>query len=259
VYARHSPLDSLRARARAAAARAFVPFSKTPEAVVLLLKDGRTVPGVRIESASFPLTISALQNALTSWYALAPGTEVVALAAPHPLTDAEHAFAADALGALDPAGPDGLIRPDAPLPAPGADVLPFLDAPRPVTAADGITLARAAAARAHVPASDFPVGCVVSVGGRLVPGCNVEFDDWQRTLCAERNALGTLVSYGLGGPEAIWLACLRGPCSPCGGCRQLLFEHAATAALTLPGLDGPVTTTPAALLPGAFDRAALGK
>ena len=259
VTAPAAPLDALRTRAREASARAVVPFTEAPEAVVLLLEDGRTVPGVRIESPVFPLTISALQNALTSWHALAPGTTVVALAASCPITEPDRVFAADALGPLDADGSDGFVRPGAALPAVGADVSPFLEAARPETDEMGLALAREVAGRAHVPASHYPVGCVLAVESGLVPGCNVEFDDWQRILCAERNALSTAITYGLGPPEAFWVACLCGACSPCGGCRQVLAEHAADVPLTMVGRDGPITTTPAALLPGAFDRASLGK
>ncbi len=252
------PLAALRLRAAEAALRAYAPFSGRPDAVVLLLADGRTVPGVRVESAAYPLTIPALQNALTSAYALAPGVPVVALAASAPLSAADAAFAEDALGPLTAPASDVRTVPDALLPTPGADVVPVLEA-HPDTPEAAVELARAIALRAHVPASDFRVGCVVATVAGFVPGCNVEFADWTRTLCAERNALGTVVSYGLGAPSAVYLACRDAIGSPCGACRQVLSEQAAGCPVWMPGADGLVETTPEALLPGAFGRDALGK
>ena len=50
----------------------------------------------------------------------------------------------------------------------------------------------------------------------------------------------------------------EGPCSPCGACRQVLYEFGADARLILGNLKGDVqVTTVAAILPGAFGPADL--
>jgi homotetrameric cytidine deaminase len=115
------------------------------------------------------------------------------------------------------------------------------------------------AERAHIPASRFPVGCVVlSADGRLFGGANVESSDWTRGLCAERVALATMLSSGARSATRIWLACPRAPdCTPCGACRQVLFELAPAADVVMAREDGHEIATVATLLPGAFDAGSL--
>ncbi|GIV59195.1 MAG: hypothetical protein KatS3mg043_0284 [Rhodothermaceae bacterium] len=86
-----SVLEVLRRQARQAAARSHVPYSNRPAGAVLLLEDGRLVPGVRVESASFSLTIPALLNAFTT--AVAAGRhDVVAAVLSHASDAGEAAF-----------------------------------------------------------------------------------------------------------------------------------------------------------------------
>lgn len=251
-------LTTLRARAASLLPRAYVPFSRQPDAVVLLCEGGVLVPGVRVESATFPLTITASLNALTS---------AVALGAPPPVA-AVSVRAFDAYDAalwtsnqvapmtVEPGG--AAQRGGDALPEPGEFASPFLPGLAATTTEAGIAAAQVAASRAFVPASDFPVGTAMRVrdgeDARFVPGCNVEPGAWPFTLCGERNALSTLLSYGLGMPEAAFLTCLHDPTgTPCGACRQLLCEHLPTTAIWQDrGADAPEQTTPEALLPGFF-------
>ena len=124
-----------------------------------------------------------------------------------------------------------------------------------------MALARRTAERAVVPESGFSVGCVLETSGGLVPGVNVEHADWSRTLCAERGALGTAVSYGLGGFGRLFLSCVQDPKgTPCGACRQLLVELAPEAALWMDrGGAPPEAASPARLMPGSFTGDALGR
>ena len=92
--------DPLRARAREAAAHARAPYSGRADGAALLLSDGQWVPGVRVESASYPLTIPALLGAYVT--AVAGGRrDVRAVALNGPLLSGEAAWFADALG-LEP-------------------------------------------------------------------------------------------------------------------------------------------------------------
>ena len=255
-----APLDQLRRHAADAASRAWVPYTEQPRAAVLLLADGTWVPGVRVESASFSLTLGALLNAYTTAVALGR-PEVVAAVTSTPLTPEEQTYLAGLpLPSLSLPGPDAALFGTTPnaLPDVADRLVPFVtvDIADP---ADGIRQARAIADGAYVPASQFPVGCLlISADGRAVPGVNVEHDDWGRILCAERNALGTALTYGLT-PAALYLSCPNDPTgSPCGACRQLLVEHAASAALWMDRSDAPPEqTTPAALLPNSFDGRSL--
>ena len=62
--------------------------------------------------------------------------------------------------------------------------------------------------------------------GRVVSGCNVENASYGLTLCAECGLVSELVRSG--GGRLVAVSCVNGsgePISPCGRCRQLLFEH----------------------------------
>ena len=91
-------------------------------------------------------------------------------------------------------------------------------------------MARAEHARrsAYAPYSAFPVGAaLLASDGRVFEGCNVENSSFGLSICAERNALWKAVSEGARTFEAI--AVTAGPnegASPCGACRQVLFEFA---------------------------------
>ena len=258
--------DILRQKAESATARAHVPYSTQRgapqrDAAVLLLADGAWVPGVRVESASFSLVIPPLMNAFTT-VAAAGRTDVVAAALNRPFLPEEAAYMRSTpAGLFREEADDVFVATDADaLPPVGDRLDPFLDAPTPEHPAEGIALAREVAQRAHVPESDFRVGCVLVVeGGKLVPGVNVEHADWSRILCAERNALGTALSWGLTGLEALYLTCLKDESgSPCGACRQLLAELAPTAAVWMGrGQVSPEAASPRYLLPGAFHGQAL--
>ena len=249
-------LDILRHEARAAAAQAYVPYSGRAVAAVLLLADGTWIPGVRVESASFSLVIPALVNAFTT--AIAAGrTDVVAVALSHPFLAEDAAYVQAApTGPFRQTADDAFVAADAEaLPLFETRLDPFLDSPLPETPEAGIALAREIARRAHIPESAFPVGCVLTTAdGRLLPGVNVEHSDWARILCAERNALGTAISWGQPSVQTVYLTCLKDPTgSPCGACRQLLAELASDATVWMDRGDAPPeATSPARLLPGAF-------
>ena len=265
------PLARLREHVQALRARAHVPFSEAPTAAVLLLDDGRWIPGVRVESASYSLTLPAVLNAYTTAVAAGVADAVAAFVLSRPFRR-EEALYVKAL----PQGPHEAVADDAWLQggwAGDGGALPPVDAPLTPTldrfsddpaesigTAEGIDTARRAAQRAHVPASDYPVGTVLDLGdGRLVPGANVEHPDWARILCAERNALGTVQSYGLPTPTRLFLTCAEDASgTPCGACRQLLAELAPDTTLWMDRRDEPPEcTTVSALLPGSFRGQAL--
>ena len=100
-----------------------------------------------------------------------------------------------------------------------------------------IIAARAAALRAYAPYSRFSVGCAVeSVDGRVVTGANMENACYRLGVCAEISALtAAQAAFGLGKIARIAVAGghlasgkLTGglAVTPCGGCRQSIFEAA---------------------------------
>ena len=109
-----------------------------------------------------------------------------------------------------------------------------------------------AAANAHAPFSGLRVGAAgLTADGRIVSGCNVESASYGLTLCAECGLVSSLHRSGGGRLVAVAAADADGHVlTPCGRCRQLLFENGHPALLVdhLPD-PFPIDT----LLPDAFD------
>lgn len=246
-------LDALRVLARRTAQHARAPYSGRETGAALLLSDGQWVPGVRVESASYPLSIPALLAAYVT--ATAAGRrDVRAVVSTAPLFAGEaDSFAAALDLDIETSALDGLVFGTEPLPAVGPMLDPFLDVP--ASDAEGLALARRAAEHAWVPESDFRVGCaLVAEDGRVVLGCNVEHPDWTRGLCAERTALAVGASYAVGLARRVYLSCPSDPGgTPCGACRQLLAEYIPGVPVVMDRGDAePATTTPEYLLPDFF-------
>ena len=248
--------DRLLALARSVADRSHAPYSGAPAGVAALREDGRWVAAPRLENASFPLTIPALQGALA--LAALAGGDFVAVASSAALTPGDLAAIAQQLGGdWDLATPTLAARTDRQRPEVGE--------PLAMEVAGGSETQQAlhAARRAVVPASDFPVGAVVTdAEGRRMPGANVEdAADWTRGLCAERTALVAARAAGFGPIARVAVACPRAPGgTPCGGCRQVIAELAPNAQVVIwRGDETPEATSAEALLPGAFGGEALGR
>ena len=111
--------------------------------------------------------------------------------------------------------------------------------------------AGAIAPRAYAPYSRYLVGAAVRTrDGRLFRGVNVENAAYPLGVCAERSAIVQAVAegYGPGDFEAIGITA-----SPCGGCRQWLFEF-GFGEVSYRRDDGSLaTTTPAELLPDTWE------
>jgi cytidine deaminase len=88
--------------------------------------------------------------------------------------------------------------------------------------------ARTAADRAYAPYSDFHVGAaILTSGGALHSGSNVENASYGLSICAERNAATTMASADPEDREIALVAVFSpnaSPCFPCGACRQVLRE-----------------------------------
>lgn len=247
---------ALREQARAFATRAYAPFSKNEVAAVFLCRNGTMIPGVRVESASFSLSLPALLNAYTTAVAAGRRRDLVGVAMSREITDKDQHYVASLPDlAVSPAANDVWLT-DEPCPAPGDVLDPRLDVSEAGLSVDeGIKRAREAARRAYVPSSDFRVGAVIETpNGSLFPGANVEHPDWSRILCAERNAAGTARTYGEPSAQRIFLTCLDDPeGTPCGACRQVLAELTPDAALWMDRHSAPPEqSAPKTLLPGFF-------
>jgi cytidine deaminase len=75
--------------------------------------------------------------------------------------------------------------------------------------------------------------------GRVIRGCNIENGTYGLTVCAERVALLTALADGEREYEAVAVVTQsETPSSPCGPCRQLMWEYCGDIDVILAGLDG---------------------
>ena len=120
-----------------------------------------------------------------------------------------------------------------------------------------IEAARAASEKAYAPYSGFRVGAaVLTEGGVVHAGCNVENASYGLAVCAERNAVFRMVADSVPENRKIRLAAVvspdAAPCFPCGACRQVLREFGCEEVVMLKSSGAPVRYPFDALLPHAF-------
>jgi cytidine deaminase len=124
--------------------------------------------------------------------------------------------------------------------------------------AQGRLIRAAAFARenAHPPYSGFKVGAALEdSSGRIHTGCNIENASYGLTVCAERVAIWKAMSEGVRMFRRIAVVTQAGKLTtPCGACRQLLWEFCGNIEIILANLQGDVRSIPSQdLLPEAFD------
>ena len=108
-----------------------------------------------------------------------------------------------------------------------------------------------ASAAAYAPYSGVNVGAALLLrSGEVVTGVNVESASYPLGVCAERSAIVRAVAEGYrpGDFEAIGITA-----SPCGGCRQWLYEFKLDEVSYRRAGGEVVTLTPAELLPDTWD------
>jgi cytidine deaminase len=109
---------------------------------------------------------------------------------------------------------------------------------------------------AHAPYSNFRVGAAILLtNGKIVSCCNVENASYGLTICAERAAIFSAVAQL--GPKieirAVAVANDHGvACSPCGACRQVIYEFGPDAIIFFQGTHGPKQAHITELLPEGF-------
>jgi cytidine deaminase len=116
--------------------------------------------------------------------------------------------------------------------------------------------ARIARERAMAAFSDFKVGAALETAdGRIITGCNIENSTYGLTMCAERVAIFKALSEGYRSFKRIAIvADTSQTTSPCGACRQILWEFAGDIEVILADLTNIKTTHQLKdLLPHPFD------
>ncbi|MBC8171680.1 MAG: cytidine deaminase [Anaerolineae bacterium] len=103
-----------------------------------------------------------------------------------------------------------------------------------------IQAAITAAEYAYIPYSHYPVGAALQAAdGTIFTGCNVENAAYPATICAERTALVKAVSEGHREFTALAVVTKNGG-SPCGTCRQMLYEFAPHLPVIIADLSGKI-------------------
>jgi cytidine deaminase len=97
-----------------------------------------------------------------------------------------------------------------------------------------------AAHNAYIPYSNYPVGAALrALDGTVFTGCNVENASYGAAICAERTALVKAVSEGRREFDVIVVVTSNGG-SPCGICRQVLYEFAPGLRVINADMEGNI-------------------
>jgi homotetrameric cytidine deaminase len=225
----------------------YVPYSEEPGAAVVRSKNGALFGGTRIENISFPLTISAVQNALFCCLSEGHQPEMLFISGhgrPDPtLTYWLKAYELE-IGTWDAIS--------------GEILHPVLQPLENKTIIDELSRLFD---RALVEYSDFPVSALIETSAGFISGVNIETGDWGKGLCAERIALAKAVSCGHTDFKALHISTRFGEYnSPCGACRQVILEHLPCHPVYLYHADGTQAKLFSSdLLPYSFQSSTLQK
>lgn len=119
--------------------------------------------------------------------------------------------------------------------------------------------AKQARALSYSPYSHFAVGAALECAdGSVFCGANIENASFPLGMCAERNAIYHALMCGKKKEDFVSLAIVADtdePCSPCGACRQVLWElFPLDAPIYLGNLKNEIKhVTAKELLPFAFN------
>ncbi len=230
------------------AARSYVPYSGLKQVCIVRGRSGTIYGGVRIENLSYPLSISRFQSALFNCLAAGDSPEAIILP-DNPSHNELHEYWTKEYGCeieTDPGTEFTLYNP----------LISGLN-----NEADILKKLRELCDSAVTPNSDFQVSALLETSEGLIPGVNVECSSWELGLCAERVAISRAFSSGCTDFGDMYVSAPKSEyVSPCGGCRQVLFEHLPNSRIILDQNDNrrmSVKTTQ--LLPYHFGGEVLRK
>lgn len=189
--------------------RAYVPYSKEPDVCIVQGNEEEYFLGVRIENISFPLTISSIQAAccICLSYGQIPKKIFLNSDTDPQLDYWKKEFNCESIISEIPA-------------------TITLKEYREKPVSNKKDYLKQLLHSAVTPNSDFPVSAILSTGNQCYTGVNVEVSDWSKGLCAERIALSKAIADNADDFKSISLHTLKGEfSSPCGACRQVMFEH----------------------------------
>jgi cytidine deaminase len=116
--------------------------------------------------------------------------------------------------------------------------------------------ARKAMTHAYAPYSQFRVGAALLTSkGKVFTGCNVENASYGLSNCAERTAIFSAIAKSGPGLSIRAIAVVNDqgvPCSPCGACRQVIYEFGPDATVFFQSSKGWKESHITELLPEGF-------
>src|ERR1700676_3355167 len=116
--------------------------------------------------------------------------------------------------------------------------------------------ARKAMQHAYAPYSQFKVGAALLTSkGKVFTGCNVENASYGLSNCAERTAIFAAIAQSGPGLSIRAIAVVNDqgvPCSPCGACRQVIYEFGPEATVFFQSAKGWKESHITELLPEGF-------
>ena len=116
--------------------------------------------------------------------------------------------------------------------------------------------ARKAMKHAYAPYSQFKVGAALLTSkGKVFSGCNVENASYGLSNCAERTAIFAAIAQSGPGLNIRAIAVVNDqgvPCSPCGACRQVIYEFGPEATVFFQSSKGWKESHITELLPEGF-------
>lgn len=128
-----------------------------------------------------------------------------------------------------------------------------------------INLSKEARKLSYSPYSNFAVGAaLLTKDGKVFKGANIENSSYPLSMCAERNAIYNAMMNGYKKEDFIALALCADtdkPCSPCGACRQVMYELLPLdCPIYMTNLKGDIEKSSVKeLLPNAFTEKDLNK
>lgn len=190
--------------------RSYVPYSGNSSTAIVKSVNGNYYPGTRIENAAFPLTINAAQNALFA--CLSENDRPKAMYVENTKANDLEFWRTEYNVWVYPIEELG----EEPL----KDIVLDLDESEIEFTLKNLL------DQAVTVNSDFPVSALLKTSKGYISGVNIECSEWSLGLCAERVAIGKAISYGIRDLQSVYIHTRAGEySSPCGACRQVIYEH----------------------------------
>lgn len=187
----------------------YTPYSGVNAMALVQSRKGHWFAGVRIENISFPLTISAAQNAL--FCCLSEGYRPAKIFVENENESNSQFWLKEFnLNRIDSPPAETSLYPvnftlnESEIASKLKDLLDY--------SVSGY--------------SNFPVTALAETDKGFISGVNIEVSHWNQGLCAERVALAKAITYGFTEFIALHIYTRDGEYnSPCGACRQVIVEH----------------------------------